>query len=1208
MAALESSKYFSRRACRWALVALASAVVSGSAGAAESAPRLLDESISEAASQVEPPTFGYKRSRRSRLDPLALTSFEARVGRAVPGPRRPAGIRLGLNLFPDVSVVGSFDRINARDAGRWVARGTVENVPGSLVLLAVDDGAMAASIQLPGRGTFTVTPSGSGDYRVVEIDSDTWPDCGPEEHPIRRPPARRGGGRGRAGAGAVRLQAAGGDAQEFSGVAALMDPPVVAGDYNTIDVMVMYTTAARVGAGSVAAIQSQIDLAVEEANTCYENSGINARLNLVYRGEIAYTETGNASTDLSRLAATADGYLDGVHALRNQYGADVVCLLTETMASYAGLGYVMSPPSSGFASYAFSVVRRPYAVGQFVFAHEVGHNMGCMHDRQNSTSAGSYSYSYGYRFYAGGTQYRTVMAYAPGNRIPYFSSPLVSYLGAATGVAEGSASSADNVRSINFTAPVVANFRGSVVQVSLAAATRTVTESNETVTLTVTRAGGTNTVTVDYATANGTAVAGRDYEAASGTLTFAADETTKTIDLTLINDDLQEVTENFQLRLSNPIGAALVTATTTITITDDDRSTINLAAASQTVSESNTTVTVNLIRTGASHTAVAVRYATLAGTATAGSDFTAASGLLSFAAGETNKAISLTVIDDRVAEAGEVFSLRLSGPTNAALGTMTNHTVTIRPSDGSVLQLTTNRVYVSEGAGQATVTVRRTGTTNNLVLVNYATADNSATNDVDYTAVSGTLEFAPGVTRQVVEISVADDEVQTRARSFYFRLSSPRDATLSLGTNTVVITDDDVSYVGFTAATTTVWETNDTVTLNVRRTGQTGTAVSVDYATAAGTASAGADFTAASGTLSFDAGETNKAVEIELVNNALREGTERFQVILSQAVNTTIATATNTVAILDDDGSTLNFGAATRYFAESNTTATITVVRTGAVHTAVAVRYATVAGSATAGSDFTAASGMLVFGEGETSKSIDLTLADDRAVEPTNETFYVRLSSPTNAVLGPLTNCTVILRPSDGSVLQLTTNRVYVSESAGQATVTVRRTGTTNNLVLVDYATADNSATNEVDYTATSGLLEFAPGVTTRTVDIPIANDDVVTRARSFYFRLANARDALVGLGTNLVVITEDDVAGALADARVAADGVVAIRSLNFPGDGRLHLRVEGPAGAAFRLEATTDFVDWVPVTTNVLAGGVFEWIEVPDPGVRQRYFRVGPP
>src|SRR6266542_2578540 len=354
-------------------------------------------------------------------------------------------------------------------------------------------------------------------------------------------------------------------ASVFSGEFLAASGPAVAPDAGTntvVDVMIVYTTAARIGAGGVPAMDTLIDLAVAEANIAYQNSLIPIALNLVFRGEVTYTETGNAATDLTRLQNANDGYMDAVHTWRNQYGADLVCLFTETMTTYAGLGFLMSNVSTNFSSYAFSVVRRVYAAGTYTFAHELGHNMGCAHDRQNSNSQGAYPYSYGYRFVGSdNVTYRDIMAYPPGTRIQYFSNPNVSFLGTPTGVAAGATNAADNATTISNTAPTVASFRAPVVILSFTASSNTVSETNGTISIDVSRSSVTNlSVTVDFATADGTALAGSDYVSTNGTLSFAAGETNKTITVTLTDDALKESTETFTVSLSNPSVGTLSTS------------------------------------------------------------------------------------------------------------------------------------------------------------------------------------------------------------------------------------------------------------------------------------------------------------------------------------------------------------------------------------------------------------------------------------------------------------------------------------------------------------------------------------------------------------------------------------------------------------------------------------------------------------------------
>ena len=180
----------------------------------------------------------------------------------------------------------------------------------------------------------------------------------------------------------------------------------------------------------------------------------------MYAGELSYTEAA-ATTDLSRLAAPSDGYLDSVHALRNTYGADVVTLLGNGYANAGacGVGYLMTYVSTGFATSAFNVVDRTCAASNLSYAHELGHNMGLQHDPNNASGSGAYSYAYGYQHPAGA--FRTVMAYpCPTGSCPrlmYFANPSVSYNGMPTGTA-----SQNTALALNNTAPSVANFRQAV--------------------------------------------------------------------------------------------------------------------------------------------------------------------------------------------------------------------------------------------------------------------------------------------------------------------------------------------------------------------------------------------------------------------------------------------------------------------------------------------------------------------------------------------------------------------------------------------------------------------------------------------------------------------------------------------------------------------------------------------------------------------------
>ncbi|HSI36859.1 MAG TPA: Calx-beta domain-containing protein [Tepidisphaeraceae bacterium] len=339
--------------------------------------------------------------------------------------------------------------------------------------------------------------------------------------------------------------------------------------------------------------------------------------------------------------------------------------------------------------------------------------------------------------------------------------------------------------------------------------------------------------------------------------------------------------------------------------------TFALSGAAYSAGEAAGTVTITVTRTAGTTVAASVNYATSNGTATAGSDYTAASGTLTFAAGETSKTFAVTILNDTAIEGGEAFSVGLSGATaGAALGT-SSATVTINDDDVAVpgaFALSSAAYSLAENGGSATITVTRTAGTNVAASVNYATSNGTATSGSDYTAASGTLSFAAGETSKTFTVSVTNDSAIESNETIGLALSSPTNgATLgSQSTATLTINEDDVAVPGtFTlgAATYSAGEASGTLTITVNRTAGTNVAAGVNYTTANGTATAGNDYTAASGTLSFAAGETSKTLTVAILNDTAFEANETFTVGLSGATAGAAigAPSSSTVTIVSDD-------------------------------------------------------------------------------------------------------------------------------------------------------------------------------------------------------------------------------------------------------------------------------------------------------------------
>jgi hypothetical protein len=340
------------------------------------------------------------------------------------------GRELVFNLFADVHLVGVVDERQEQDQGT-VWTGHFPDLQLSSFVISRIDGQIYAILNSP-QGEYEIRFAGK-EHVVNEIDQAAYPN---ELDPV---------------------------AVNYPGSTTTPDQPETslpqADSADQIDVMVLYTASAR-DAAAPDSISNIINTAIAGTNQAYYNSLITQRINLVYTAEVAYQESGNMQTDLSRLQASGDGYLDQVQGLRDTYHADLVSLIVNE-PSYCGIGYVMQNTSSSFESYAFTVTHVSCTAGNYSLAHELGHNMGALHDLYVDPNSYQFPYSHGYVNLTG--RWRTIMAYnnqcadngIDCTRVQYFSNPGTLYSGAPM----GDASTADNHRVLNETAFTVANFR-----------------------------------------------------------------------------------------------------------------------------------------------------------------------------------------------------------------------------------------------------------------------------------------------------------------------------------------------------------------------------------------------------------------------------------------------------------------------------------------------------------------------------------------------------------------------------------------------------------------------------------------------------------------------------------------------------------------------------------------------------------------------------
>jgi Calx-beta domain-containing protein/VCBS repeat protein len=437
----------------------------------------------------------------------------------------------------------------------------------------------------------------------------------------------------------------------------------------------------------------------------------------------------------------------------------------------------------------------------------------------------------------------------------------------------------------------------------VAGAEGTQAQSSPTFTVTLS-APSEKPISVQYATAPGTASANVDYATTSGTLDFAVGQVSRTIPVTVIQDNIFEPDETFFVNLSNPTNVTIADDQGQGTITNDDpQPTITIGSSSRIEGASgtsgNSTFNVNL--SNPSYQTITVSFATADQTATAGSDYVGTSGTLTFNPGETAKTINVQVLGDDVDEVIEAYLVNLTNPTNATIATAQG-TGQIIDDDGPTISIGNASVIEgNSGFTNAVFTVTLSAPSVQTITVNYATVGGTATSNIDFVrVVSNTLFFPVGATSATFNVRVFGDFEIEPDEQFTVNLQSPSNATIAPGQGTgtgTILNDDSNGKLRFGSSTYTVSEDGGSAVIAVSRVeGATGT-VTVDYATSNGTATAGSDYTATSGTLAFVQGETAKTFSVPIANDGVFEVPETLNLTLNNPTGNAVLTTPSTAVL-----------------------------------------------------------------------------------------------------------------------------------------------------------------------------------------------------------------------------------------------------------------------------------------------------------------------
>lgn len=748
-----------------------------------------------------------------------------------------------------------------------------------------------------------------------------------------------------------------------------------------IDLLVLYDSALVELRGSVSAAETEVTNLVAVANQAHLDSGSRVRLSLAGMRQITLP-VGSFNQDA--LNAVTHDQVDGIGiaALRDVLSADLVAVVRphaegDPTCGIAWLGAAYLDRQYVDPRWGYSVSAVGSECGPYVFPHEVAHNMGSNHDRDSAGTDfdhilvyGAFPYSFGYR-QDGPPSFATIMAYANGRPwIGSFSSPASTACGAACGIEER----ADNVRSLNQMAPVIAGFRGLAGTVSVFDADGMEPSAGQwSQVLAVVRYSGpipAGGVHLQLARVGGTATPGLDFEFQSPyPVDIEEGSTDAIVPIMVAGDDAEEGDETILLQLQSVTGAAVARGSAVVSIVDDDPRPVlsghvrfpdGMVAPSSAFSiqvrgaDGDTHATTSILVSPPEF-----RYA------------------IPFV---KNSDIALDAFPPAPFAAGKLELGQLTGSVGIDYDVVAGSTVTgkvVLPPGGIVPAFPLTLDFVETIVGGAGGSYSRP--TRHVVLE----SPSASYSEQVLPGARFSIHLDPGAPYEpFIALGRASGNMV-------------RDITLSTLPSLVVDGIYDLPSEG--PNHTSVW-------LMLSAPAPEG-GVTLDYRTEPGTATPGMDYAPVSGTLAFAPGETSKWIEIDTYDDAAVEGDEYFDMVIGNVVGAVATTARASILIPDDDvpapvlsirgDSPASEGAeGTR-----NSIGILAELSAPAPAGGVTASWHTRDGSAIAGQDYAAGSGSLAFAAGQAQAWITLETFGDSAVEE-DEYFDVVVDGIAGAVGG----------------------------------------------------------------------------------------------------------------------------------------------------------------------------------------------------------------
>ncbi|MBI1842870.1 MAG: PKD domain-containing protein, partial [Verrucomicrobia bacterium] len=732
----------------------------------------------------------------------------------------------------------------------------------------------------------------------------------------------------------------------------------------------------------------------------------------------------------------------------------------------------------------------------------------------------------------------------------------------------------------------------------------------------------------------GKAKFGIDFAPVSGEVTIPAGTPAAVLPIFAVPNHLIEGTRDLTITISDGPDFDVGVSRATVYILDDDLPEVRVSATVDTIFESSLNSGLFRIeRAGDLSEPLAVDYV-FSGTATNGVDFQSVSGTVVIPAGSDRDFVEIRPIPDGTKNLAKTVTLQLSSSPRYNAGVRPSQTITILDDTSPTVGLlppADGVLSAQEGANGLNFQVFRAGPTNDTLFVNYEVGG-TAENGADYRSIGTTVVIPAGQRVVTIPIVPIADRVNEWRETVTIRLLPSAtyqiDPRFPQVTGTILDIDGQslLASVGFELESSVVHESEKLLTIGVHLTGAPqvqNTPLVVEYRVVSGSAVLGRDYDflsndrdGATGWLRyafFAMPETiatidlTRNINIVLKDNPQREPTRDFviELVYPQLVNGTNSPifsvpgiqATNYilttrrfhwVTILDDDAFQVSIEAVKPLAYERGIQpGAFRIFRTGSTNmeAPLVVRF-DVSGTASEGADYKPLPRSVTIPARAADIIVPVEPVDDLVYEGP-ETVVMTLVNADGSKIGANNTASVTIVDDDGT-MEFTAREYHVSEAAGAASIPVRRVGDASLSQFVKYSIRPGTATFDLDYFATDGRLEFAPGETLKTIDFLVFNDNIPELPETIELTLGDPSGgvSLAGQNRATVIIDNDDTGFVFTTnqwsvAEYAGQVEISIQRVgNTDGDASVLLSTTIGAG-----DLATPGKDFEPINTRVLFG-----------------------